>query len=89
VAQNVAFNRGCLAAPANRAFTVGLVNQDSGVPHNFSIYTDATATVALYTGVIFVGPATRRFAVKALRPGTYYFRCDVHPDTMTGVLIVR
>jgi plastocyanin len=89
VAQNQSFNRSCLAAPANERFTIALVNQDSGVPHNISIYKTSTAGTALFKGPIFVGPATQRMTVHALPPGTYYFQCDVHPDTMNGTLVVR
>jgi plastocyanin len=30
------------------------------------------------------GPATASYHVPALKPGTYYFHCDVHPTTMHG-----
>ncbi len=44
VAHNVAFDTNCLAASAGKAFTIAFDNQDPGVPHNVSIYTDDSAS---------------------------------------------
>ena len=88
VAVNVSFDTDCLAAPAGKAFTIVLDNQDPGIPHNVSIYTDESATTALFTGEFVTGPAKGTYKVDALDAGTYFFRCDVHPTTMTGTFIV-
>jgi plastocyanin len=88
-AQNVAFSTDCLAAPAGKAFTIAFDNKDPGVPHNISIYTDESASTALFTGDLVSGPAKATYRVPALDAGTYFFRCDVHPTTMTGAFIVR
>jgi plastocyanin len=53
-----------------------------------SIYTDSSATAALFTGEMVTGPGTVTYEVDALEPGTYFFRCDVHPTTMTGTFVV-
>jgi len=87
-AVNVMFDTDCLAAPADTPFTIAFDNQDAGVPHNISIYTDDTATKALFTGEMVNGPKTVTYSVKGLPAGTYFFRCDVHPTTMTGTFIV-
>jgi len=87
-ALNVAFDTDCLAAPADTPFTIEFDNQDAGVLHNVSIYTDDTATKALFTGESVTGPKQATYAVKALPAGTYFFRCDVHPATMTGTFVV-
>ncbi len=89
MAQNTAFDTSCLAAPANRPFTIQFMNMDPGVPHNVSIYTDSSATQALFTGEVVTGPTTTTYHVGALEPGTYYFRCDVHPTQMTGTFVVK
>jgi len=89
MAQNSAFNTSCLAAPAGKPFTIEFMNMDAGVPHNVSIYTDSTATTALFKGKLVVGSATGAYHVPALKPGTYYFRCDVHPTQMFGTFVVR
>jgi copper-containing nitrite reductase len=88
-AQNVLFDTDCLAAPAGTAFTILLDNLDAGIPHNVSIYTDESATDALFTGELVTGPDKATYKVDALDAGTYFFRCDVHPTTMTGTFIVQ
>ena len=67
-----------------RPFQLTFDNQD-GAPHNVAIYTDSSASQAMFQGEIFSG-ATRVYQVPALAAGTYFFRCDVHPD-MTGTIV--
>ena len=86
-AANTAFDTDCLAAPANRAFTIAFANDDPGTPHNVHILTAGGAT--LFKGELTTGTKTVTYDVSALKPGTYTFRCDVHPDTMHGTFIVR
>ena len=86
-AHNVAFDTNCLAAPADKTFTIAFTNQDSGVPHNVSIV-DSSGK-ALFTGSIFPGVATETYKVGALSAGTYTFKCDVHPTQMTGTFVVK
>ena len=87
-AMNMAFDASCLAAPANKPFTIAFNNMDPGVPHNISIYADSSATKALFTGDLVTGPGTITYKVGALPAGTYVFRCDVHPTQMTGTFVV-
>ena len=62
---------------------------DAGVPHNFAVYTDATASTAIFTGAVVTGPTTTTYTFTApSTPGSYFFRCDVHPTIMTGQFIV-
>jgi len=82
------FDASSLASPAGRRFQIVFVNKDSALPHNVSIYTDSSASKALFKGAQFPGPATRTYNVKALAAGSYFFRCDVHPTQMTGSLTV-
>jgi plastocyanin len=37
---------------------------------------------------VVTGPTTTTYDIPALKPGTYYFHCDVHP-TMNGTATVR
>jgi plastocyanin len=83
------FDTDCLGAPAGTAFTVVFNNLDPGVPHNLSIYTDATGSQALFKGALVSGPNKTTYRIEALKPGTCYFRCDVHPATMHGTFIVK
>ncbi|MDQ3029922.1 MAG: hypothetical protein M3R09_07830 [Actinomycetota bacterium] len=71
-------------------------NHDKGVRHNVAIYTDPSAGDAIFRGEVIAGPArdgdepTRaRYSFEAPPPGTYYFRCDVHPDMGGPVTVAR
>ena len=79
------FSSDRLTAPAGEAFGLVFDNEDDGVPHNVAIYTDDSATESLFVGDLVVGPKTVTYDVPALDPGSYYFRCDVHPQ-MSGTL---
>jgi plastocyanin len=85
---NAVFSTDSLAAPAGEPFTIAFDNRDAGVPHNVSIYTDDSASQALFTGDVVSGPKKIAYEVPALDPGAYFFRCDVHPATMTGTFVV-
>jgi nitrite reductase (NO-forming) len=87
-AQGATFDTDCLAAPADQPITIAFDNKDPSVPHNVSIYTDESATKALFTGDLVTGPKKVTYDVGKLPAGTYFFRCDVHPTTMTGTLTV-
>ncbi len=84
-ARNLAFDKECLAAPADAAFTIRFDNADPGVPHNVSIL---SGTRPLFTGEIVNGPRVVTYRVNALRSGTFDFRCDVHPQ-MRGTFVVQ
>ena len=83
VAKNTEFDTNELDLPAGAPTTVTLDNQDPGVPHNISIFTDDSLQDVLFDGEDVVGPATEPYTVPALDAGTYYFHCDTHP-TMNG-----
>lgn len=87
VAQGTVFDTACLVAPAGAAFSISLDNKDA-FPHNVAIYTDSSATDALFTGGSADGGATTTYDVDPLDAGTYFFRCDYHPTTMTGTFAV-
>lgn len=84
-AQNVAFDKQTLTAPAGRAFVIRFDNKDT-IAHNVGIY-DASGK-ELFAGDIFPGPKSVDYQVPALPAGTYKFQCDVHP-TMNGTLTVQ
>ena len=87
-AQNLAFDTDCLAAPAGEPFTIDFNNQDT-VPHNVAIYTDESATEVLFQEPPFPGPETVTYEPDPIEEeGNFFFRCDVHPTTMTGTFVV-
>jgi plastocyanin len=86
-AKNLQFDTDCLAAPAGQPFTISFDNQDPGTPHDVSIYSDPGMSQELFKGSVFNGVKTETYHVHPLQPGTYHFRCDVHP-AMKGTFIV-
>jgi plastocyanin len=86
VAKDIKFVTTDVKVPAGKAFQLKFDNQD-GAPHNVAIYTDSSASQAKFQGDIFAG-GTRVYSVPALAAGTYYFRCDVHPD-MNGTIVAE
>jgi cytochrome c oxidase subunit II len=89
-AQNMAFDKKTITVPAGTQITINFNNKDNNTPHNFSVYTDASAGTAIFVGTIITGPSTTNYKFTSpAKPGNYFFRCDVHPTTMTGTLIVQ
>jgi plastocyanin len=88
MALNSVFDADCLAAPAGKPFEIVFDNMDAGIPHNVAIYTDQSADTPLFVGEVFSGPDVVTYEIPALDAGTYFFRCDVHPTTMTGTFLV-
>jgi cytochrome c oxidase subunit 2 len=90
VAQDIAFDTKCLAAPADTPFTITLDNRDDAIPHNISIAADPGWNEVLFKGATFNGVAIETEEVPGLPAGTYLFRCDVHPiPAMSGTFIVK
>jgi hypothetical protein len=88
-ARNLAFDKRTLAAPANRQVTLRFDNQDAGQLHNFALYTDNRASTRIFVSEFTTGPATRDFSFTSPAPGNYFYRCDTHPDQMTGTFTAR
>lgn len=87
-AQNMAFDQSVITVPAGASVTMLFINKDSA-PHNFALYTDSSASKVIFKGdVISSSTITYKFDAPST-PGTYFFRCDVHPTTMTGSFIVK
>ena len=89
-AENIKFDKSTITVPAGATVTVNFNNKDSGVPHNFAVYTDSSASQNIFKGDTVTGPATTTYTFTApSTPGTYFFRCDVHPQQMTGDFVVQ
>ncbi len=79
-----------ITVPAGAKVTVNFDNKDSGIPHNFAVYTNSGAGTSIFVGQIITGPATMTYTFDApTTPGNYFFRCDVHPTQMTGTFVVQ
>ena len=86
-AKNFAFDVSRITVPAKARVIVEFENEDDA-PHNVAFSTNPSLTATIYKGKIITGPGmiTYVFTAPAL-PGTYFFRCDVHPS-MQGPFIV-
>ena len=89
IALNILFDQRALTASVGGSVTVRLDNQDAGVLHNFAFFTDQSASTVIFQGEIFPGPDVMEYTFEAPAAGTYFFRCNVHPDTMTGSFVVQ
>ncbi len=90
VAANIAFDQSTITVPAGSHVVMTFRNQDSGVSHNFALYTDSSARTKIFVGDFITGPGTLTYTFDApSAPGTYFFRCDVHPTVMYGTFVVR
>ncbi len=92
VALGIAFNAREITLRTGGRVRVRLDNKDAAVDHNIAFYrsqSNLTLVAAGSTGTIFTGPAVDDTAFEVPAAGRYFFRCDVHPTTMTGTLIVQ
>src|SRR5438105_1458401 len=95
IAKDSTFDKKCLAARANTAFTIRLVNTDYATVHNLAIYTEDPEhpipnpnAKMVFKGAFVVGVKTVTYEVPSLPPGRYFFHCDAHPFTMFGTFVV-
>jgi plastocyanin/mono/diheme cytochrome c family protein len=89
-AATAGFDPNTLEAKADTAFTFVFENDDTtSGPHNAVIHDPSNAVVPMGDTAFFTGPATKSYAVPALKAGSYTFVCQVHPTTMTGKLEVK
>ncbi len=89
-ADSMAFDTSTITVPAGAEVTMVFDNQDDGIPHNVAVYMDSSAAEEIFVGETITGPETTTYTFTAPEePGTYFFRCDVHPQQMTGDFIVE
>lgn len=88
VSRNILFDKNELTAPAGE-ITIVHDHQDAGIPHNVAVHegTDAEGELIDKTE-IEPGPVEQRLTLN-LEAGTYFYVCEVHPTTMTGILTVE
>jgi len=90
IAEGNSFNTDNIRVPSGSEVVIEFENMDDGIPHNFALYTDSSADEVIFQGETIVGPDTAIYTFTApVTLGPYFFRCDVHPETMTGDFIVE
>lgn len=87
-AQHITWDKGCIAAAANKPIQVTIINKDAGIAHNFAIWQNSKLKHRIYVTSNVTGPATKTFTAPALPPGKYYFQCDIHGPAMSGTLVI-
>jgi plastocyanin len=89
-AAGMAFDTSTITVSAGAHVTITFNNNDNGIPHNIAFYTSSAATTVIYKGENILGVSNITYTFDApTTPGTYFFRCDMHPTTMTGDFIVN
>jgi plastocyanin len=88
----IQYDKSELTIAADTEVTVTADNTDTGIPHSFAVYASAAdaqsgADPIDQTGIC-TGPCTDT-ATLNVSAGEYFFRCEVHPQQMTGTLIVQ
>ena len=86
VAKDLKFTSTTIELPADKNVTVHLDNQEAA-PHNIAIYGDSGFSQKISIGEIVSSKKVDQ-VVPAQKAGTYFFRCDVHPD-MKGEVVVK
>ncbi len=92
VAKNLAFDQTDITVKAGQEVTVTFDNQDNGIPHNIHFAMDSgySQTIDNAKTDVATGPAKQTLTFTApAQPGSYFFRCDVHPTQMKGTLTVQ
>jgi plastocyanin len=88
IAQGMSFDKSTITVPAGAAVTLNFNNKDSA-PHNFALYTNSGAGTPIFRGQTISATTVIYTFTAPTTPGSYFFRCDVHPTSMTGTFIVQ
>ena len=82
------FDTADVTVPAGQPVTLIADNIDAGIPHNWAVYTDDSAS-ELIAGTPICTDCTETITFDPPEPGVYFFRCDVHPVQMVGTFVVE
>lgn len=85
-AAGLAFDTSTLTFAAKKQSSLEFQNNDTA-PHDIAIYTDSSATNALFTGDIVDPGTSKTYDIPALDEGTYFFHCTIHTQ-MSGTVTV-
>jgi plastocyanin/uncharacterized membrane protein len=90
VAKNIEYDVKTLEVDAGKPFTIFFRNEDpASVPHDVDIRS-ADGSQLVKDQPTINGGTSQAYQYDALQPGTYEFRCSVHPvPAMTGTLTVK
>ncbi len=77
-----------VTVPAGETVTLTADNVDTGILHNWALYTDESASEQLAATELCID-CTETITFDPPDPGVYFFRCDVHPIQMVGTFVVE
>jgi plastocyanin len=77
-----------ITVPAGAPVLIHFTNKDS-VAHNFALYQDSSYTKSIFIGTVITSSSIDYKFTAPTTPGTYFFRCAIHPSIMTGSFIVQ
>ncbi len=86
VARNLEFDQRFVQLPSEGEVSILFVNEDGGIPHNVAVYPEddngePILSAPVFTGETFNGVDQQVYTFQAPeQPGTYFYRCDVHPQ---------
>ncbi|MBI5288995.1 MAG: cupredoxin domain-containing protein [Chloroflexi bacterium] len=86
-AVNTSFSPGSLTLPAGATVTLTFDNQDDGVSHDITIFDPAGAQIAATD--LGTGPVVQTVTFTLGGPGSYSFKCSIHPQQMRGFIRVQ
>jgi plastocyanin len=89
VAENTSFSVERIEVRAGATTTISLENRDA-VPHTLTVYVGESATgdVLADSGQVAGGETGEAVALFGA-PGEHAFRCEIHPERMSGTLVAR
>ncbi|WP_243669374.1 hypothetical protein [Methanoculleus chikugoensis] len=90
MAEGFSFSTETITVPAGAEVTIEFDNRDDGVPHNVAVYTDSSASEAIFVGDIIAARAGRPTPSRRPRPprGTTSSGATSTPPRCTGAFIV-
>lgn len=90
--EGIQFDPTQVTVPAGTSVTIVANNVAGGVPHSFALYTSQEAAGGGEAPIVetdtCTGPCEEQVELN-LDGGQYYFRCEVHGDSMSGSLTAR
>jgi plastocyanin len=87
-AEDNSFSVDEISVSSGEEVTVAFSNEGS-LPHNIAFYTEKGGDTIVKGDTIMGGQEDSVSFTAPSEAGEYYFQCDVHPNEMTGTLVVQ
>ena len=87
-ASETAFDKSSITVSAGATVAIVFDNKDT-ILHNFALYETSAAANSIFVGELISKKKITYTFTAPTTPGTYFFRCDVHPLLLTGDFIVN